>query len=135
GQASWDHKLKGNLDEVTLYSRALSSNEIAAIYLAWAGGKCKTPLITLEPQSPTIFAGSNVTFTVAATGFDILSYQWRSNTVPIPGATNASLALSNVQSAFAVDYSAVVTNLLGSATSTVATLTVQIGSPPDFVPP
>src|SRR5262249_10099016 len=32
GQSFWDHKFKGTLDEVTLYNRALSSNEIAAIY-------------------------------------------------------------------------------------------------------
>jgi hypothetical protein len=41
GQAYWDGKLAGTLDEVSLYNRALSSNEIAAIYTAGAAGKCK----------------------------------------------------------------------------------------------
>src|SRR4029078_8781387 len=95
GQAAWGHKLRGNLDEVTLYSRALSSNEIAAVYLAGAAGKCKAPSITAQPQSAAVFPGSNVTFTVASSGCGTLSYQWRSNTVAIPGATNTSLALSN----------------------------------------
>jgi len=43
GQPSWDHKLRGSLDEVAIYNRALSSNEIAAIYSAGAAGKCKGP--------------------------------------------------------------------------------------------
>ena len=41
GQSYWDHKLNGSLDEVSLYNRALSSNEVAAIYAAGAAGKCK----------------------------------------------------------------------------------------------
>ncbi len=41
GQSYWDHKLNGVLDEVSLYNRALSSNEIAAVCLAGAAGKCK----------------------------------------------------------------------------------------------
>jgi Concanavalin A-like lectin/glucanases superfamily/Immunoglobulin I-set domain/PQQ-like domain len=42
GQASWDHKFQGALDEVSLYNRALSSNEITAIYQGGAAGKCKS---------------------------------------------------------------------------------------------
>src|SRR2546423_8001787 len=41
GQSYWDHRFKGNLDEVAIYNRALSPNEIAAIYAAGANGKCK----------------------------------------------------------------------------------------------
>ena len=41
GQAFYDRRLHGELDEVSLYNRALTSNEIAAIYLAGAAGKCK----------------------------------------------------------------------------------------------
>ena len=41
GQSYWDHKLKGNLDEVSLYNRALNSAEILAIYNAGAAGKCR----------------------------------------------------------------------------------------------
>jgi hypothetical protein len=41
GQSYWDHKLKGWLDEASLYNRALSAGEIAAIYAAGAAGKCK----------------------------------------------------------------------------------------------
>jgi len=125
GQAFWDHKLKGNLDEVSIYDRALASNDIAAIFLAGSAGKCKAPLITLQPQSQTVPAGTDVAFTVGATGFGSLKYQWRSNNVALPGAFTTSLTLSNVQPADSADYTVVVTNILGSTTSAVATLIVQ----------
>ncbi len=43
GQSYYDPKFAGALDEVGLYNRALSSNEIQAIYAAGCAGKCKTP--------------------------------------------------------------------------------------------
>ncbi len=61
GQPYWDHKLKGELDEVTLYGRPLGPDEIAAIYAAGHQGKCKTPTVVsiqLTPgmeQSPQVF--------------------------------------------------------------------------------
>ena len=124
GQPGWDHKLKGSLDEVTLYDHALSSNEVAAIYQVGPGGKCKLPLISTQPQSASVYVGSNITFSASATGFGALFYQWRSNGVPISGATGTSLSLSNVQLSFAANYSLLVTNSLGSALSATATLTV-----------
>ncbi len=126
GQTSWDRKLNGQLDEVSLYNRALSSNEIAAIYVATTAGKCKAPNITFQPQSQAVTAGSSAVFTVAATGFGALSYQWQFNGASIAGATGASLTLANVQPANAGSYTVVVTNSLGSVTSTVATLTVWV---------
>ena len=44
GETYWDHKLNGLLDEVALYNRALSSDEIAAIYAAGAAGNAATAL-------------------------------------------------------------------------------------------
>jgi len=124
GQSSWDHKLKGNLDEVSLFNRALGSNEIAAIYTAGAAGKCKGPSITTQPQSQTAFLGGTASFTVTATGFALTRYQWMFNTVDLPNATNATLSLNNVQYAQAGNYSVRATNIYGVAVSSNATLTV-----------
>ena len=103
----------GLLDEVSLYNRALSSNEVAAIYAAGAAGKCK-PVnglsITTQPQSQSVAAGSNALFTVAAAGAAPLSYQWQFNGGAIAGATNTNLALANVQPANGGSYTVVVTN-------------------------
>ncbi len=82
------------------------------------------PAITASPVNATILAGSNVTFTVTASGTAPLAYQWLKNNVKISGATSATLALVNVTLADAANYSVTVTNAVGSATSAAATLTV-----------
>jgi len=126
GQAAWDHKLKGNLDEVTLYDHPLSPSEVAAIYTAGAAGKCKAPTITSQPQSATVPAGTNITFSVQAAGFGTLGYQWRSNGLTILGANATSLTLSNVQPAASADYTVVVINSFAAVTSAVAVLHVAL---------
>ena len=125
-----NHFWAGLMDEMTLYDRALSETEIRAIFNAGSAGKCATaisaaPSITSEPVSQTVSAGATVTFDVAATGAQPLSYRWRMNTNIIAGATNASLTLTNVQLANAGGYSVIVSNSFGSATSSTAVLTVS----------
>lgn len=133
GQSYWDRKFKGTLDEVSLYNRALTSNEVAATYVAGAAGKCKTTggiTIGTQPQSQTVAVGANVNFTVAASGPPTLGYQWQYNGAFIPGQTGTSLALSNVQLGDAGNYTAVVSNSTASVTSSVAVLTVM--NPPQI---
>jgi Concanavalin A-like lectin/glucanases superfamily/Immunoglobulin I-set domain len=133
GQSYWDHKLKGTLDEVSLYNRALSSSEIAALYAAGSGGKCKAAsglIITLQPLSQTVGAGASVAFNVTATGTEPLSYQWLQEQVPlanggnISGAITATLTLTSVTQTNAGDCTVVITNAVGSVTSSIASLTV-----------
>ncbi|MEP6663616.1 MAG: immunoglobulin domain-containing protein, partial [Verrucomicrobiota bacterium] len=70
------------------------------------------PQINTQPLSQTSNIGSNVTFTVAATGTPSPSFQWRWDGIPgnIPGATSTSLTVTNVQTTNAGNYSVVVTN-------------------------
>ncbi len=83
------------------------------------------PTITTQPQSQTVNAGVNVTFTVAASGTAPLSYQWTKNGTAISGATSATLTLTAVAAADAGTYAATVSNIAGSVTSSAATLTVN----------
>jgi len=83
------------------------------------------PSITTPPQSQSVGQGGNVTFTVAANGTAPLSYQWRYNTANILNATNASYTRTNLVVGDAGNYSVVVTNIAGTATSTDAVLTVN----------
>jgi hypothetical protein len=84
------------------------------------------PSVTTQPQSLTVIIGNTATFTAAASGTLPLGYQWRFGTVGIPGATNATLTITNVQPFHAGDFTLVVTNAAGAATSIVATLTVIV---------
>lgn len=82
------------------------------------------PAIVTSPSNATVNAGSNVSFTVTASGTATLNYQWFKNSAIISGATNATLALANVTAADSASYFATVSNAVGSASSGAATLTV-----------
>jgi hypothetical protein len=82
--------------------------------------------ITSQPQSQTINAGANATFTVVAAGVPSFSYQWQFNGQNIGNATNATLTLNSVTAANSGGYSVVVSNPYGSVTSATASLAVLI---------
>ncbi|HXG48675.1 MAG TPA: lamin tail domain-containing protein, partial [Methylomirabilota bacterium] len=87
------------------------------------------PAITMHPVGISAGLGDGATFSVAATGARPLSYQWRRNSEPIAGATNATFTLASVSPGDAGAYDAVVSNPWGTATSTAAVLTVVYLSP------
>ena len=82
------------------------------------------PVIAGHPQAQSAPSGSSVVFTVNATGASPLAFQWRKNSVNIPGASSASLNLANVQNADAGTYDVVISNSQGSFTSFAAGLGV-----------
>ena len=51
GPSSGPWWFKGQVDEVSLYDRSLSANEIAAIYNAGAAGKCVPPIACTPPPA------------------------------------------------------------------------------------
>ena len=86
--------------------------------------KAGLPCILVPPQSQCVAPGTNVTFTVEASGGGLLSYQWRLNGNAIPNAILPSLTVTNAGPQDAGTYSVLVTNSLGSQTSSGAGLTV-----------
>ena len=126
GEAEGANFFNGLLDEVSIYNRALSPNEITAIYNAGSAGKClQAPVfITFQPTDQTVVSGGTATFTIAGGGSLPLNYQWFFGTSPVPSGTGSSLVLTNVQPGQAGSYSVVVSNAYGSATSSNALLTV-----------
>jgi hypothetical protein len=88
---------------------------------------CASAAITGQPASQTVDHGANATFTVTATGAAPLTYQWRKNTVIIPGATSSTLTLTAVTSAAnAGSYDVVVTSPCGPSAVTSATATLAV---------
>ena len=87
------------------------------------------PVITTQPQSQAIPSGNTAIFTVTASGFGLLTYQWSFNGTNVLGATNSSLTLTNVQFSQAGNYAVLVTNLYGSVLSSNAVLTVTATPP------
>ena len=84
------------------------------------------PAIAIQPQNQTANQGQNATFSVTATGSAPLSYQWELNTAPLSGATSSSYTIADAQPADVGSYSVIVSNSLGTATSSNALLTVIV---------
>jgi len=81
------------------------------------------PSISANPLSRTVSQGTTVGFAVTARG-NALEYQWMQNGIPLAGATQSTLWLTNVQPYAAGSYSARVSNAAGAVTSGAASLTI-----------
>jgi hypothetical protein len=80
-------------------------------------------LTAIPPATNQTVVGRTVNITVA--GFPSVHYQWQSNSVDIPNATNGTLTLVNVQPNFAALYTCVVTNTGGSTNASSRLLVVS----------
>ncbi len=83
------------------------------------------PTIATQPKSQSVKAGTTVTLSVVASGSPTLAYQWTFDGANIPGATSATLTLSNVSTSAAGNYSVTITNMAGAVTSKTVTLNVK----------
>lgn len=84
-----------------------------------------TPQIVSHPVNETVAVGQPASFSVAAAGSPPLTYQWRRNSLDIPGATDPTYSIPAAETSQAGDYDVVVSNGSGSATSSAATLNVR----------
>jgi subtilase family serine protease len=98
------------------------------------------PAFTAQPTNQTVVAGANAVFSATVSGALPLTYQWRKNGTNllnggnVSGATSNVLTISTVTSVNAGNYALVATNIYGSATSQVATLTL-VQPPAITLPP
>ncbi|HEY2548338.1 MAG TPA: hypothetical protein VGI46_19860, partial [Candidatus Acidoferrum sp.] len=87
------------------------------------------PAITTQPANQTVTVGQTATFSVAAAGTAPLSYQWQKNSATISGATASSYTTpATVSGDNGAKFDVIVTNAVGSSTSTMATLTVNVAT-------
>lgn len=110
----------GSYDVVVSNTAGSVTSSAATLTVASTGA----PAITTQPASQAATVGGSVTFSVSASGSS-LSYQWRKAGVAIAGATTSSYTISSVATTDASTYDVVVTNSVGSVTSSAATLTVN----------
>ena len=92
------------------------------------------PVILVPPAATNVFAGLSASLSVTATGSGTLGYQWVNNNVALSDGGSVSGAHTNALNIFPAttdltgNYSVVVTNSLGSVTSSAAMFNVV--SPP-----
>jgi len=111
------------LATVAVFASSAASN---AATLNLAGVTAAAPSITTQPVGLTVIVGQTATFTVVAAGTAPLSYLWQENGTAISGATLSSYTTpATTSSDSGAQFTVVVTNSAGSATSNAATLNVQ----------
>lgn len=110
----------GNFYGTTSYGGADGIGEIYRLDLP--------PEIVQPPASQSVATGAGVALSVTLFGTAPYSFQWLSNNIPIVGATNSMLTISDFAAGDAANYSVIVSNAWGSVTSAAASLTVE-GAP------
>jgi hypothetical protein len=106
----------GVLDDIRVYSTELTQANAFSLYNA--------PGITSQPQSQSVCAGQNTTFTVAASG--TATYQWKKDGNILPAATSATLNITGATANDAGNYTCDISDACSGSTitSAVAALTV-----------
>jgi hypothetical protein len=100
-----------------------TANGIVAFSLA---PRLAAPVICANPQANIVPELGSLGFMSVGVVGSPLHYQWRFNGSPMPNATNRTLDISNVQASKLGYYSVIVTNAMGSATSTAAVLDTKM---------
>jgi len=115
--------LTGQIDDVRIYTRALSATDVQALY-------AQAPLLPVvfyrQPVGSARWVGDNVLLSALADGTPPLTYQWQQGGTNVPGATAASLLLTNLQLTDAGNYSLQVSNAAGPSNSAIAALSVSV---------
>lgn len=120
----------GQLDDIQIYNRPLEDAEINFLYQNPGQPITGAPIVSGQPQSTSVVLGQNTSFAVTNIGIAPFTYQWRFNGVALPGETNSTLVLNNVQTNQGGIYTVRIANGIAAVTSTNATLTVLV---PAFV--
>lgn len=120
---------KGTLDEVAVYTHALTPQQIQNHYVQALYGNSTKPIFLTQPQPVTIAQGDSSSFSAQVEGSLPITYQWFKNGAPIPAAknpsaTNSSLTIQQTAFTDAGTYQLVATNPAGTNASTVVSLTV-----------
>jgi hypothetical protein len=142
GSMSWDDDkypndgyFVGSMDDIRIYDRPLSTNEVSTLYDANTatlssgtpdpGGEPtpEPPVITTQSESLTVDPGASVTLSVAAIGTEPFTYQWAKDGAPI-SETSASMTFTASEATGGV-YWCTVYNAYGSDTSESITVTVN----------
>jgi len=124
GNTTTDSRWVGTIDEVAVYSSALSAADIQSHFTKFFYGTNNAPPVILsQPSSKTMLAGGSPQLLVSVAGALPFTYQWTSNNIAIPGATSASLTLVQTKTTSSATYELNVSNVFGSTNTQPIVLT------------
>ncbi|HTI98624.1 MAG TPA: LamG-like jellyroll fold domain-containing protein [Dongiaceae bacterium] len=117
----------GNISQVAIYNYGLTADQVLNHFTEGMQGvapAAAVPIIIAPPQAQSNYLGGTVTFSVSVVSVSPTTNQWFKGATALTGQTNATLTLTNVSGADEADYSVVVGNDNGTATSATASFTL-----------
>lgn len=146
GLETWDFTPNGTISDLIGNSTKAGKDDLGSDYSGdfandtewrpkanyWDFGALETnavsaPSVDTQPENQTIKKNKSATFSIEASGTEILTYQWRKDEVNISGATESEYNIPNVLKSDMGSYDCVVTNDFGSAISDDGELIVLSG--------
>ncbi|MGC9941953.1 MAG: LamG domain-containing protein [Verrucomicrobiota bacterium] len=118
----------GNLDDFAYYTNALTAAQILNHYQVGTNSFSQGPVppsILNSPVDVSVYAGQTAGFSVLAGGSTPLYYQWYDGTNAILNATNDAYSFVTSPTNDGTSFTVVITNFVGSITSTPVTLSVS----------
>lgn len=116
----------GQMDQVLIWKRPLSSAEIRAVIDGdfELPPQATLPEIASQPQNQTLYEGGTAMLSVAADGIGVLRYLWHKDGEPLRAATEPALVIPDVSQADAGEYTVRIQNDHGEVISNAAVLSV-----------
>jgi len=115
----------GRIDEVAVFAKSLTPAEIQSISDAGWSAMTTAPRIGVQPVATNYYVGGPVQLSVGASGSPTMAYQWYKGATPVAGGTGATLTIASAATTDSGSYTVVITNSLGTATSTAAAITIN----------
>ena len=133
----------GTIDDVAVFNKALTRDQLSAMFYAASGATNYAPIIVTPPASQSVFTGQPATFTVIGGGSQPLTYQWQADTGTgytninnggqFSGANGTTLAINGATTGNAGNYQVILSNTWGTISSSslsTASLTVNATNAP-----
>jgi len=122
------------IDEVRIFDRALSADEVELMYNNHCAVYCSPiPTVSISPQTQSTCLGGFITFTATAQGEPPLAFQWRKNGIPLSefghysGTHTAVLSISDADFGDQAAFDVVVSDACRSTTSAAVNLNLCSG--------
>jgi hypothetical protein len=130
GANDFDEVFLGVVDDVAIYSTALSASQVLNHYYA----ADRAPVFTLTPTNTTVANNSTASFYSSAYGPGTVTYQWylsdgSNPTTPVAGATSSNYIFTATSAQANNLYQVIARDAFGSVTSAPVLLTVISGAP------
>jgi hypothetical protein len=120
---------RGLIDQLRLYTNVLTIDQIQQAQLENSVVPQVAVTILTQPTNQIANSGSSASFTVEASGSGAIYYQWQTNGLAVPGATNVAFTMSgltvtNSGTLVSVTVSNITNSVMVGVLSSNATLTV-----------